>query len=134
MSRRWVVPAALLVAAIIHLAPLPGLAGTAQLQSLYGLAGIDAPTEFLLRHRALMFGLDGALLLAALARTHLRMTAIVLTLASDIGFLLLATTTALSPQLLRVAAFDAVSILALTVALVGLLTARTPTTANALSP
>lgn len=125
MSRRWLVPAALALAALIHLAPLPGVLGAAQLQALYGLANIDAASEFLLRHRALMFALDAALLLAAIARPQLRLTAIVLTLASDIGFLALATTTALSPQLLRVAAFDALSILALTAALVGLTTTRT---------
>lgn len=134
MSRRWIVPAALALAALIHLAPLPGLLGAAQLQSLYGLDQIDASTEFLLRHRALMFGLDGALLLAALVRPHLRMTAIVLTLASDIGFLALAATTTLSPQLLRVAVFDGVSILALSAALVLLLATPAATPARTLTP
>lgn len=125
MSRRWIVPAALVLSALIHLAPLPGLFGAAQLQSLYGLQQIDAASEFLLRHRALMFALDAALLLAAIARPHLRIAAVVLTLASDVGFLLLATTTTLTPQLQRVAAFDALSILILTAALVVLTTTRT---------
>lgn len=125
MMRRWLIPAALVLAAVIHLTPLAGLLGAAQLQSLYGLSEIDASSEFLLRHRALMFGLDGALLLAAVAKPHLRVTAIVLTLASDIGFLLLATTAPLTPPLLRVAAFDALSIMALTTALIVTLNAPT---------
>lgn len=126
MSRDWIVPAALLLAAAIHLAPLPGVFGAVQLASLYGLTGIDDASELLLRHRALMFGLDGALLLLALLKPHLRMTAIALTLASDIGFLLLATTTTLSLPLQRVAAFDALAIVALALALLQVVRSPAP--------
>lgn len=114
MSRR-VVATALALSALIHQLPLPGLLGGAMLQSLYGLAPLDAAGELLLRHRAWMFALDAALLLWAIRTPALRLPAIALTLASDIGFLLLGLG-GFPPGLLRVAAFDAASILLLAIA------------------
>lgn len=106
MSRRVLIPA------LLHLLPLPGLLGNGSLQSLYALPPLDAATELLLRHRALMFALDAALLLWAIRAPALRLPAIMLTLASDTGFLLLGQGS-LPPGLLRVALFDGVSILLL---------------------
>ena len=100
---RHVLRLALVGAALIHLLPLPGLLGGPGLQSLYGLPLLDPAGELLLRHRALMFALDAAQLLWAVRAPALRLPAIVLTLASDIGFL-------------RVARFDGLSILLLVAA------------------
>lgn len=111
MSGR-IVAIALALSALIHLLPLPGLLGGAELQSLYGLPPLDATGELLLRHRALMFALDAGLLLWAIRAPALRLPAIALTLASDAGFLLLGLG-GLPPGLLRVAAFDVASILLL---------------------
>jgi len=104
-----VVAVALAGSALIHLLPLTGLAGAAALQALYGLPPLDAAGELLLRHRALMFALDAALLLWAIRTPVLRTPAIALTLASDVGFLALGIG-GLSPALVRVAIFDALSI------------------------
>lgn len=106
---------ALIGAALIHLLPLPGLAGAAALQGLYGLPALDPASELLLRHRALLFGLLGGGLLLALRLHDWRVPLLALTLASDIGFLLLALAAdPLNMPLQRVAAFDALSIALLT--------------------
>ena len=112
---RHILRLALVGAALIHLLPLPGLLGGPGLQSLYGLPLLDPAGELLLRHRALMFALDAALLLWAVRAPALRLPAIELTLVSDIGFLLLGLG-GLPPGLLRVALFDGVSILLLATA------------------
>lgn len=116
MSRDWVVPTALAVAAVVHLLPLPGLLGAAQLQSLYGLATIDATTLILLRHRALMFAQFAAMLLLAIRVPALRTTAIALVLISDIAFLWLALVDHVPEALMRVVIADAVAIAALLLA------------------
>lgn len=103
--------AALIGAALIHLLPLPGLAGAAALEGLYGLPALDPASELLLRHRALLFGLLGGGLLLTLRLPDWRLPLLALTLASDIGFLLLALAAdPLNMPLQRVAAFDALSI------------------------
>ncbi|MGQ0802117.1 MAG: hypothetical protein ACT4NL_18630 [Pseudomarimonas sp.] len=115
----------LLGSAAIHLLPLAGLPGAAALMRLYGLSEIDAGTELLLQHRALMFGLMGGGLLAAIRypRWHLPMVSIVL--LSDLGFLLLcALHWPLNDALQRVAMFDAASIVFLLIAAISLQRAK----------
>lgn len=112
----WLVPTCLWLAATIHLLPLPGLLGAAQLQSLYGLGDLDSASELLLRHRAWMFALFGGLLIAASRLRTLRPAAIAITLLSDIGFLLLGLSSELTPALERVLNFDVLSITLLLVA------------------
>lgn len=114
----WIIPTCLSLAAIIHLLPLPGLFGAAQLQSMYGLADLEPASELLLRHRAWMFALFGGLLIAASRLRPLRPAAIAVTLLSDLGFLLLALGSPLSPALGRVVYFDVLSIALLLIAAV----------------
>ncbi len=116
--QRWIIPTCLALAAIIHLLPLPGLFGAAQLQSIYGLADLEPASELLLRHRAWMFALFGGLLIAASRLRPLRPAAITVTLLSDLGFLLLALGGPLSPALGRVVYFDVLSIALLLIAAV----------------
>lgn len=109
--------AALVGAALIHLLPLPGVLGGEWLVRLYAIALPDPNTELLLRHRALVFGLMGFALCAALWCPALRLPAIVFVLASDAAFLglaLLDWPAALA--LVRVAVFDVVSIALLVLA------------------
>lgn len=102
---------ALVVVAVIHLLPLPGLAGAAALQGLYGLPALDPASELLLRHRALLFGLLGGGLLLALRLPDWRLPLLWLTLAADVGFLLLVPgAPELNTALQRVAAFDVVAV------------------------
>ncbi len=103
-------------AAMIHLLPLPGLLGTTQLQQLYGLGDLDPASELLLRHRAWMFALLGGWLIAASRLRSPRPAAIVITLLSDLGFLLLGFSSELTPALERVLYIDVLSIALLLVA------------------
>lgn len=98
-------------AALIHLLPLPGVLGGEWLVKLYGIAAPDLATESLLRHRAMVFGLMGLALLAALAIRPWRQPAVLFVLASDLGFLLIAAMDwPKSPAMQRVLAFDGLSV------------------------
>lgn len=78
------------VAGLIHLLPLPGVLGADMLQRLYGIDLLDADLALLLRHRAVLFGLLGLLLLSAVRQHALRTAAIVGGIISTASFLLLA--------------------------------------------
>jgi hypothetical protein len=87
---RYVVSASLLVAGIIHLFPLTGVVGAGRLEALYGVAFEDPTTLVLMRHRAVLFGLLGCLLVYAVLRPGLRTVAFALGLASVLSFIVLA--------------------------------------------
>jgi hypothetical protein len=70
--------------------PLPGLLGAGQLTRLYGVVGDDPNVGILLQHRAVLFGLLGALLIAAALRPELRAVALVAGLLSTVSFLVIA--------------------------------------------
>ena len=61
----WVTQGALVAVGILHLLPVVGLLGDAQLQRLYGIDGLDANLSILMRHRAALFGILGTLMLVA---------------------------------------------------------------------
>jgi hypothetical protein len=121
--------AALLLAAMVHWLPLPGLAGAAQLQSLYGLGVLEPSTVLLLQHRALLFPLLSLPLLGALWRRRALLPGAGLLLISDLGFALLALGHwPLGPALQPVWLLDLLSIALL---VLGLLLARRPARAKA---
>lgn len=109
---------ALVVAAVINLMPLPGLWSVAHMESLYGIPVREPTLELLLRHRALLFGLIGLLMLAGAFHRPLQLAAILAALGSMVGFMVLA---AQSPELAaplrRVALADLIATLLLLVAL-----------------
>lgn len=110
---------ALVGAALIHLLPLPGVLGGEWLVKLYGIAVPDAGSEFLLRHRAIVFGLMGLALLAALLVRPWRLPFVLFVLASDLAFLLIAAVDwPQSTALQRVIAFDGLSVALLMLVLV----------------
>jgi hypothetical protein len=78
------------LAGLVHLLPLPGLLGADWLARLYAVPIDDDRLLLLLRHRALLFGLLGALLIGAAWRSALRPPALLAGLVSTVGFLLLA--------------------------------------------
>jgi len=82
--------ACLTLAGIIHLFPLPGVLGAGQLTRLYGVSADDPNLGILLRHRAVLFGLLGALLIAAAFRPDLRPIALIAGLVSTVSFLVIA--------------------------------------------
>ena len=95
------------VPAAIHLLPLYGLAGPAQLQALYGLDFADPSLQVLMRHRAVLFGLLGLLLAAAAFRPALRTLALIGGFASVLSFFALAYgTDGANAQVMRVATVD----------------------------
>jgi hypothetical protein len=91
----------LLVAGIIHLLPLAGVPGGERLNALYGLALDEPNLQILMRHRAVLFGLLGALLVAAAFIPGLRSLALVGGFISVISFLLLAWNAPLYNEALR---------------------------------
>lgn len=105
---------ALVAAAIIHLLPTIGVLGPDRLASLYGVAVSEPNLEILLRHRALLFGIIGALLLAAAFRPTLQPTAIAIGLASVTSFLGVAWVVGgINAQLHRVVVADVVALVLL---------------------
>ena len=89
-GEEWALRIALVVPAIIHLLPLSGVLGAAALTRLYGLDFSSPDLEILMRHRALLFGMLGVLLLAAAWRPALRPVALLAGLTSVLSFLVLA--------------------------------------------
>ncbi|MDG1581219.1 phosphopantetheine adenylyltransferase [Pseudomonas sp. GOM6] len=93
--------ALLLVAGIIHLLPLIGVLGGDRLNALYGLALDEPNLQILMRHRAVLFGLLGTLLVAAAFVPGLRGLALLGGLISVVSFLLLAWSAPLYNEALR---------------------------------
>ncbi|MDH4871712.1 phosphopantetheine adenylyltransferase [Pseudomonas sp. BN515] len=84
------ISALLIVAGIIHLLPASGLLGAERLATLYGLSFSEPNLLLLMRHRAVLFGLLGALLVWAAFRPALQPVAMLGGLVSVLSFLLLA--------------------------------------------
>ena len=112
------IAALLLVAGLIHLLPLVGVLGGERLNALYGLALDEPNLQILMRHRAVLFGLLGALLVAAALRPGLRGLALFGGLVSVLSFLLLAWSAPLYNEALqRVVVADWVALACLLLAL-----------------
>jgi hypothetical protein len=88
---QYVVSAALLVVAAIHLIPLQGALGRDRLVSLYGALPFDEPNiAILMRHRAVLFGLLGLFLLFAAFKPSLQTLAFIAGFVSVVSYLWLA--------------------------------------------
>lgn len=70
--------------------PLAGLAGSAGMQRLYGIAIGDPNLQIMLQHRAVLIGAVGILLLAAAWRVEWRLTAAVAGILSLGSYLVIA--------------------------------------------
>ncbi len=79
----------LILVGAIHLYPGIGIFSAARLQQLYGIVIEDRNLLLLMRHRALLFGLFGALLILSAFQPSLRWFAYVAGIISTAGFLLL---------------------------------------------
>ena len=90
MIARHVVTISLLLVATIHLLPVAGVLGGEQLIRLYGISVSDPNLEIMLRHRAALFGIIAALLIAAAFKPLLRAAALWVAAASVVSFLGLA--------------------------------------------
>jgi len=103
----FVVPAVLLIVALIHALPLVGVMGAAKLTQLYGVDVQDPTLEILLRHRAVLFGLLAAFLAYAAFRPELHRLALIAGFISVASFLVLARlASAYNPELSTVVRAD----------------------------
>ena len=75
---------------LLHLVPAAGVLGAERLHALYGVTIADPDLLLMLRHRAALFGIVGALLLAAAWRREWRTPAAAVGLASMASYLVLA--------------------------------------------
>lgn len=102
---------AVVVSALIHLAPAVGVLSVQRLQQLYGTA-VDGPDlAVMMRHRALLFGVLGSLLLVSVVVPDLRWPMVTATLVSDLGFVaLMRAHPGTGPEMARVLRADLVSI------------------------
>lgn len=87
---RYLVAALFILAGLIKITPVVGVLGPERLQQLYQLPIEGADLLLLMRHRAVLFGAIGGLLLVAAFRPALRTLAATIGLISVLSFLLLA--------------------------------------------
>jgi hypothetical protein len=87
---RFVVPAVLILVAMIHALPVMGVLGAPRLAQLYGIDASDPSLELLLRHRAVLFGLLAGFMVYAAFRPELRLAGLIAGVASVASFLILA--------------------------------------------
>ncbi|MET1080383.1 MAG: phosphopantetheine adenylyltransferase [Pseudomonas sp.] len=109
---------------LIHMLPLAGVLGAERLAALYGLDFQEPNLLLLMRSRALLFGLLGALLLFAAWRPALQPLALLGGLLSVGGFLGLAAGGSYNEALRRVLLVDWVALACLILALVLYLVGR----------
>lgn len=87
---RHVASALFLVVGLINFVPIVGVLGAAKLEAVYGVAIANDDLLLLLRHRSVLFGLLGGLLILAAFRVQWRALATVAGLVSMFAYLLLA--------------------------------------------
>jgi hypothetical protein len=111
---------ALVLAGVIHLIPVIGVVGPAHVSRTYDVR-VDGPDlAVLLVHRAVLFGLLGALLITAAWVDDLRPYAIGAGLISDVAFLaIVRANPGINAAMQRVVRADVVSVALLLIALVG---------------
>jgi len=78
---------------LIHLLPVVGVTGAKSLDKLYGTQISDANLLVLMRHRAVLFGLIGALLIVAAFVPNIQLAAIAVGSISLLSFILIAQST-----------------------------------------
>lgn len=114
----WISNVALTIAAIIHFLPVSGIVGQTALERLYGVAINDPNLLIAMQHRALLFGLLGALFVVAMFKADLRLLAMGFGLVSTVGFIAVAWQVGDYNSLIaRVVKADVIAIVALLIGL-----------------
>ena len=86
---RYAKPISFLIAlaSVINLTPLIGVLSSARIESLYDIQIVDPAKELLLRHRAVLFGIVGGVMLIGAFRKAYQNLAIAIGLVSMASFL-----------------------------------------------
>ena len=102
------------VAGLANLLPVSGVLSGSQLQTLYGVALEDANLLILMRHRAVLFGIVGGLLVASALHPPLRPVRLAVGLISMLSFIVIAWLVgSYNAELRRIVAVDLVASFAL---------------------
>ena len=80
----------LIFAGLINVFPVVGVLSSEVLERLYGIADLQGDLLILMRHRAVLLGILGLLIIASAFRRHLRPAAITAGLVSMLVFVVLA--------------------------------------------
>lgn len=132
---RHLVSAMLVLVGIIHLLPVSGVLGGERLAQLYGLRLDDINLVILMRHRAVLFALLGALLIVAAFRPSLQPTAFIAAFVSVISFLWLAgSADSYNAAIARVVVADWVALGCLAIGVFAWLLTRRSATWNVVEP
>lgn len=87
---QYVASGLFVIVGLINVTPVVGVLGPTILHSLYGLPIAEGDLALLMRHRAVLLGLVGGLLIVAAFRQTLRRPATVVGVVSMLSFVLLA--------------------------------------------
>lgn len=116
---------AMVLSGLIHLLPLIGVAGPSRVAGMYDVRVEGPDLAVLLVHRAVLFGLLGALLVVGAWIGDLRPYAIAAGLVSDVAFLVVARANpGINAAMQRVVRADVVSIVLLVVAAISWVVVR----------
>ena len=97
-----------IIVALINLVPGLGVLSVTRMESLYGIPLAEANLSILMRHRAVMLAIVGALLAYAAFRPPLRPVGVAAGLVSMLSFVAIAWRGSPNPLLQRVSAIDVV--------------------------
>ncbi len=114
---RYFIAFTLLAGGVIHLLPVAGVLGTERLFALYGVPVTEPNLAILLRHRAVMFGLIGGVMILSIVKPAMQPLAFALGLLSVTSFLYIASS--VGQYNLQVSRVVVVDILALVCLLAG---------------
>lgn len=116
-TAEWATRLCLALVGFVHLLPFGGVLGSSPLSRLYGVELADPDLVILMRHRAVLFGLLGALLIASVFQRRLRSAGLIGGMISVGSFVLLAVSSGeYNAELRRVVAVDVAAFLLLIVA------------------
>lgn len=111
------VSALLVAVGLVNFLPVVGVLSADILASAYGIAAPAGDLLILLRHRALLFGILGALIIVSAFRRHLQPAAILGGLVSMLGFVVLALGVGdYGAELRKVVIIDVIALVALAAA------------------
>ena len=109
-----VISALLILVGLINVFPVVGLVSSDVLSGLYGIADLQGDLLILMRHRALLFGILGTLILVSALKRNLQPVAIATGLVSMLGFIVLTLSAGdYGAKLLKIVWVDVVASIAL---------------------